>query len=333
MRLALALMVALAILVPAGQLAASPSTPASLQSWSDPDTWGGDLPAAGDLVAIPAGKRVLLDVSPPDLAGLTVDGELVFDRQDLALTTEWIVVDGLLQISTSDRPFADRATITLTDRTSGEDVMGMGDRVLGQMGGRIDIHGAPTAARWTRLARNAEAGDDLITLERTVDWRVGDRIVLASTDFDADQAEEATIIGIDGDKVRLEEPLRYLHWGTDQVYGDSVVSERAEVGLLSSNVLIQADASADESKKGGHVMSMAGRLRMSNIELTRMGQAGELARYPIHLNMKGDASGDEIRDVATDGAYTWDPAVDTVSVKLVVREGETDRAMDIECRD
>jgi cell migration-inducing and hyaluronan-binding protein len=304
MRLALALLVALSILVPAGGSSSSPPTPVAPEAWSDPATWGGELPGAGELVTVPAGKRVLLDVSPPALAGLTVDGELIFDRRDLTLTTEWIVVTGLLQVGTPEFPFTDRATITLTDTEPNEDVMGMGDRVLGQMGGRVDLHGAPTAARWTRLAANAEAGDDLITVERPVDWRPGDRIVLASTDFDAEQAEEATIVEVDGATVRLEEPLTYLHWGEDQVYGDRVVSERAEVGLLSSNVVVQADASAEITMRGGHVMSMAGQLRMSNVELTRMGQAGELARYPIHFHMKGDATGDEVRDVAIHRSYS-----------------------------
>ena len=303
MRLALTLIVALAILAPGGQSSVNPSANAPLQLWSDPATWDGDPPEAGDVVTIPDGKRVLLDVSPPVLAGLTIDGELTFDRRDLALTTEWIVVSGLLQIGTPDRSFTDQATITLTDTEPDEDIQGMGDRVLGQIGGRVDLHGAPTAARWTRLAANAEAADDTLTLERPVDWRPGDRIVLASTDFDADQAEEATIAEVDGATVRLEEPLAYLHWGADQRYGDGVVSERAEVALLSSNLVIQADASAEETHKGGHVMSMAGQLRMSNVELTRMGQAGELARYPIHFHLKGDAPGDEIRDVAIHESY------------------------------
>src|SRR6185436_20634715 len=45
--------------------------------WSDRATWpDGKVPAAGDKVTIAAGKNVVLDVSPPALSGLTIDGKL-----------------------------------------------------------------------------------------------------------------------------------------------------------------------------------------------------------------------------------------------------------------
>src|SRR5215469_13778529 len=46
--------------------------------WSNPVTWNGHLPAAGGDVTIPAGKTVLLDVSPPALKSLTIQGTLIF---------------------------------------------------------------------------------------------------------------------------------------------------------------------------------------------------------------------------------------------------------------
>ena len=60
--------------------------------WSDPATWpDGKVPGAGDAVTIGKDKDVVLDVSPPELRGLTIDGKLTFaDNRDLALTTEWI---------------------------------------------------------------------------------------------------------------------------------------------------------------------------------------------------------------------------------------------------
>ncbi len=274
-----------------------------MAAWSDPATWHGDIPSDGDVVTIPRGMRVLMDVSPPPLGGLDVAGELVFDRRDLSLTTEWIVVSGTLEIGTPTRPFMDRAEITLTDAHPGEDVEGMGDRVIGQVGGRIDIHGAPTVATWTRLAANADAGADVLWLEREVDWRPGQQVVVASTDFDASQTEIATIAAVNGRGITLEQPLRYLHWGDDQWYGEHRVSERAEVGLLSHNIRIAADETAAESRFGGHVMSMAGELRIEDVELRRMGQAGRLARYPIHFHMKGDAPGDQVRSVSIVESY------------------------------
>ena len=57
--------------------------------WSDAATWPDrHVPRAGDKVTIAAGKDVVLDVSPPALGGLTIDGKLSFaNKKDLELTT------------------------------------------------------------------------------------------------------------------------------------------------------------------------------------------------------------------------------------------------------
>src|SRR6185437_12142732 len=76
-------------------------TPAIKQTlWSDPATWpDGQVPRAGDTVTIEKGKDVLLDVSPPALNGLHIEGKLSFsDKADIELTTEWIMVLGELEI-------------------------------------------------------------------------------------------------------------------------------------------------------------------------------------------------------------------------------------------
>jgi cell migration-inducing and hyaluronan-binding protein len=78
-------------------------TPAVKQArWSDPATWPSrKVPVAGDKVTIESGKDVVLDVSPPPLGSLTIDGKLSFaDNKDLELTTEWIMVHGELEIGT-----------------------------------------------------------------------------------------------------------------------------------------------------------------------------------------------------------------------------------------
>ena len=63
---------------------------AKAMRWSDKATWPNrKVPAAGDRVVIDAGKEVILDVSPPALGGLTIDGKLSFaDNADLELTTD-----------------------------------------------------------------------------------------------------------------------------------------------------------------------------------------------------------------------------------------------------
>ena len=83
--------------------------------------------AAGDKVTIAEGKDVVLDVSPPALGSLTIDGKLSFaNNADLELTTEWIMLHGELEIGTEARPHTRKATITLTNNVKDEDISGMG---------------------------------------------------------------------------------------------------------------------------------------------------------------------------------------------------------------
>src|SRR4051812_34281079 len=68
--------------------------------WSDPATWPGrKVPAKGDAVTIGRDMNVVLDVSPPTLRSLTIDGKLSFaNSADLELSTEWIMLRGELQV-------------------------------------------------------------------------------------------------------------------------------------------------------------------------------------------------------------------------------------------
>ena len=57
--------------------------------WSDPATWPDrKVPAKDDAVTIGRDVNVVLDVSPPALRSLTIDGKLSFaNNRDLELTT------------------------------------------------------------------------------------------------------------------------------------------------------------------------------------------------------------------------------------------------------
>ena len=271
--------------------------PAGQSLWSDPATWpNGKVPVAGDQIIIPRDREVVLDVSPPALGGLSIDGKLVFSSDaDLELTTEWIMLHGELAIGTEASPHTRNATITFTDNVKGEDVMaGMGDRGIMISGGTLNLHGYRTNA-WTKLAETAEAGSTEIEVLNAAEWRVGDEIVLASTDFDPRQAETRMVTAISGNTLTLDRPLDYMHFGRI-TFG---VDQRGEVGLLTRNIRIQASADAEESFFGGHIMAMpSSKMYVSGVELHRMGQNLTLARYPIHWHLVGDAEGQYIRNAA-----------------------------------
>lgn len=281
--------------------------PARSGLWSDPATWNGQVPKAGDTVTIPADLQVTLDVNPPALKGINVMGWLTFADKDLSLSADWIMVHGRLQIGSEGKPYTKRAVITLTATDPSENAMGMGmgTKVIGVMGGVLEVFGEPRTG-WTRLTATAAQGATQISVENASDWRVGDRIVLASTDYSANQAEERVITAKSGNTLTLDSPLKYLHFGQTTYE----VDERGEVGLLSRNITIQGDSSVGDPKDnsngkakpagygfGGHVMVMnGGQMRISGVEFYRMGQKGKLGRYPAHWHLAGDVKGQYVKN-------------------------------------
>src|SRR6201984_110023 len=107
-----------------GQQKGSPA--AGAKRWSDAATWPDKkVPAKDAMVTIEKDMNVVLDVSPPPLHGLTINGKLSFaDNKDLELTTEWVMVHGELEIGAEGRPHTRKATITLTDTAKDEDMSG-----------------------------------------------------------------------------------------------------------------------------------------------------------------------------------------------------------------
>jgi len=268
------------------------------RDWSNPSTWpSGLVPVAGDSVVIPSGAVVKLDVSPPALQSLTVQGSLVFANADLSLTAGWIVVNGVLQVGTEASPYTKRAIITLTGTGSAAspDVYGMGNKVLG-VTGRIELHGSERKG-WTRLDQTAAVGATTVELASgSMGWKAGDRLVLASSDYNPDRFEEAVIASVSGRTVTLTAPLRYEHYGQVLTVSGVQVDERAEVGLLSRNITIQGDTGSTPGY-GGHMIIMGGATaHIEGIELFQMGQRGNLARYPMHWHMAGDVSGQYFRN-------------------------------------
>ena len=271
--------------------------------WSDPATWpGGNVPDEGDAVTIARDMDVVLDVSPPTLRSLTIQGKLSFsDAQDLELASDWIYVPGgSIEIGTEENPHTRKATITLTDNVPGEDINTMGDRGIMLMGATLNLHGDRDHT-WSKLAATAEKGATQIEVLDASGWRVGDEIVLASTDYDPRQSERRHLTAVDGNTLSFAEPLEYMHFG-EITFG---VDQRGEVGMLTRNIKIQASEDSEETYFGGHLMAMAGsKMYVSGVELTRMGQHLTLARYPIHWHLIGEGSGQYIKNAAIHDTFS-----------------------------
>lgn len=261
--------------------------------WSDPATWpDSTLPVAGQHVTIPSGRHVVLDIDPPALGGIRIRGTLSFAETPIHLTTDWIMImGGTLRIGTESAPHMNPARITLTG--ADEDVlsMDMGGKLIGVMFyGTLDLHGIrKNDLSWTQLDASVVPGDSILKLVDVPTWRAGDEIVLAPSGVDAEQAEQLTVVDVQGRYVKVSPPLAFPHHGATETHNGKILDMRAEVGLLTRNIVIEGDLSSDTSRRGGHVMVMnTADAFVEGVEFRRMGQSSRQGRYPLHWHLTGD---------------------------------------------
>ena len=276
--------------------------------WSDPDTWGGNVPAAGTQVTIPVGQRVILDTDI-DVSGLQINGELICAERNLNVRARWIMVHGLLQCGTEFRPYQQRLDIELVGNDPNESIMDMGTKVLGAMGGGvISLHGQERTS-WLMLDGTINAGANSLSVESPPSWRVGDIIVVTSTDDNMHHAEVRQITGINGSHIDVNQSFTHRHFGEIQTFANQkrswTLDTRAEVGLLSRNIRVRGDDSSEENGFGGHIMVMRDSSAfIAGVELYRMGQTGILARYPFHWHLTNDASGQYFKNSAITRSFS-----------------------------
>ncbi|MEM9047894.1 MAG: G8 domain-containing protein [Pseudomonadota bacterium] len=335
--------------------------------------------SADDIVVVPMGKTLVIDKDAA-LGGLIVQGTArVADIADIELSSDWVLVigGGAFEVGTEASPHTHNFTLTLTGDDPGQDLnvsailMEAGVPMMGGMmpmtiqnqdaflmamgaGSRVEIHGADAEkTSWTQLDGTAERGATTFALAEAPGWEVGDKIVIASTDFDNDQAEELTVTGVSngGRTISFEPPLDYMHYGEIDSYNDPDgdvhrLDMRAEVALLSRNVKIQGDVTYNEGRAlnqqsdgyGGHTMVMNGaEMYVSGAEFAYMGQAGILGKYPLHWHELGDVTGQYVTNSSvhhsfnkgitvhnTEGALVADNVVyETISHNYYLEERDT----------
>ena len=296
-----------------------------LQPWSDLSTWDGNPPQDGKTVRVT--KPILLDTKTPriELLDIRDGGIVVFSPHIETRLTVGIVRltnNGSLMIGSPKCRFAGRADIVLTgelgpDVTKGKLTKG----VYVKHGGHLDIHGEEKLS-WTKLSETLvpdDSGEYILKLaDIPVGWRPGDKLVIASTDYDMHQAEEVEIVEcfscldahlfcvcfVKGD-------IKYKHYG--EIYKG--VDMRAEVGLLSRNIKIQGEIKEENETYGGHLKAYDGfeTFRIRGAELTKMGQRGIKGRYPIHFHMA--------KEVFADKAYAMENSIHHVFQRCITVHG------------
>ncbi len=279
--------------------------------WSAAATWaGGKVPGSNVKVKIVVGHTVTYDVQAKAdevIRSLHIAGTLTFDPnkttqlnvglikiQDSEDTDEeGFDCEGhvaepepgkerpALLVGTPDQPIAvgHKALIRLT-YVEGLDKNSCPAIVC--CGGRMDFHGQAMNRTWVKLGATAAKGDKQVTLaEGVTGWRIGDRIILTptQTDYRSDPVnEERTIAAIDGNVVKFDEALEYVHLGE----GDT----RGEVANLSRNVIVE---SADPAGERGHTMyHRYSKGSISYAEFRHLGKKNVLGRYSLHFHLIGN---------------------------------------------
>ena len=317
--------------------------------WNSPSTWDNGVPDATERAIIPSGRTVTLNGTNHSAREIVVQGilDVAESGSDKTLTANWIHVNsgGVFQIGTESNRFdAVDFTVTLTgdDPTQTFNIEGAGQVTDNDSflmvggGGRLQFFGKEKLS-FTKLATTANVNSNQIIVENVIernfdgttsaasdgslDWEVGDRIVIASSSDDYNDEEVRNItaitdLGNGTSRVTLNASLNRRHYGEIETYGNGTrtwdIDMRAEVALLNRNVKIQGLASHDTDNFfgdrtrynngtgdgfGGHTMIMgsAGQITVDSVQFDGMGQTSRLGRYPIHWHIAGDRSGDVLR--------------------------------------
>ena len=282
---------------------------------------GTSFPSSGD-VTIKAGETYVIDKSHNGntygAIAIHPAGALLFKNENISITVNNIMVMGTMQIGGKNCPISGANTVEI--KFTGSAVKnGLGIMVMPagtlEMVGERGVEGKGVS--WTHLSQPAGPPDQYganngvampvtapdaktLFLADDVDWRAGDWIVVATTDFTSHHSEfvkikTVTSTGNNSTKVTLDDstPLLFYHFGSPPPSANSFkddfttnygVDERAEVGLISRN--IRLTTTITQPQFGGNIMIMPAysSVIIEGVELEKFGQPVK-GKYPIHFHI------------------------------------------------
>ncbi len=222
------------------------------------------------------------------------------------------------------------------DYDNGDPQAYFGYKVLGvSYGGTLKLFGAKGATytnlpvsssgtSWARLNASVTTTSKTLTLDRVVDWKPDDQIVLTTTDYLPGHSEQLTVTSntVQGNYsvIGFRETLLYPHNGQQFPIPSDVpsgvgpdpdpnvppcnaanpvqrcVDTRAAVGLLTHSIRIVSGgdalgqafpAASTHYYFGGHTVFRQGfkQLQIQGVEFAQMGQGGKIMHYPVHFHM------------------------------------------------
>ena len=277
-----------------------------VSAWSADTTWSGEYaPVDGESIWVPSGLNLLVDIDKsPQLNAIVVEGSLTFAPEADPNHQRWFdayyiyVHKGKMEVGTEKHPYTSKLTITMHGNVYDPYIPIYGNKVIGVRQGVLDMHGTKREPVWTYMDTTADIGASTITLAAAVDWQPGELIGIAPTGYDNHEAEKRYIKTIDNSTpakpvITLDRPLTHKHFAGIETYDGVQIDMRAEVGLLSRNLVFRGDPETSKlNQYGANIFlhssgddSVIGRL--SHVEMTHVGQAFKVGRYAVHFHMIG----------------------------------------------
>ena len=242
--------------------------------WDSPSTWTAGVPDDSLRAVIPSAVTVTLTGDDHEAHEIVIQG--VLDVAESAgttktLTADWIHVNsgGVFQIGTeADRYDANEFVVTLTGDNPNETFVVEGAGTINDnnaflmvaSGGRLQFFGQQKMT-FTKLAQTVEAGANQILVEAAIDrdfdgdldandgsmnWEVGDQIVVASSsrDYSDEEVRNVAAIADQGDGtylLTLNAPLNHRHYGEIEAYGPEALANGLSGDFNNDNVVNLAD--------------------------------------------------------------------------------------------
>jgi len=294
--------------------------------WSQPSTWGNafcapiwsEADSAGQenlrdtcvpadepglTVHIPKGANVRLDMSPPRLHALVLEGNLTFDPEadELSLLASYIILNGgNLTVGTEERPFLGRAVITLKGGPDEIELPVYGSKTIAVRSGDLTLVGEERGLTWTRLARSVVSdGEGATDTANTIclvgelagKWRAGDELVIASSSVHSNEHDVVTLTGVCGDDGFVCAGINNA--GNCPVGSTEVVYDPSATPLLHHHLgdVLRGDTLVVDNEMAvtGHV-GWDDSLQSSEQFLDRRAEVGRLTR---NIVVQGDEDSDE----------------------------------------
>ncbi|CAF0853204.1 unnamed protein product [Didymodactylos carnosus] len=220
--------------------------------WSNDSDWywatqgyggyGSVKPSDGQNIYIPSDIWLVVDYPLPTILNLKIEGTLEFE-----------------QVCWPNNPLNASVDIIINGDSSASNVIldtlgSIGAKVIGVLGG-LTITGLPRNVTWTRLGSTASSGQNTITLSQSVDWNVGEEIIVTTTDTNINHTEQHTIASINANRniITTVLPLSYTHIVLHETFPNGQVYHVAgAVGLLTRNIRIRDNNPSGASQLFGY---------------------------------------------------------------------------------